>query len=1557
MINIINNHFKFKEKYLSLHIKPKIDPKNINKVLKKRTKNFCSFTNNLTVFSKRNPGILFKGLPFLLKGFNVIETENILKLSPLSRKGLAYLNEMGQTLDKTNNSFLYPQKNLKKQSYPKAALSPNSLSPLFSDNQAERLPFKLSRNAKLSLSALPLVRPVSPPHSPLQFLRASAVGHLPSLLQGNKVHKGQVAGRAADSPEKGLGGTAECVRKGNGFALLSTQGQVMPRAFSTNALSLYKERDNKPTRTNAHKALREGERDRTIDKITLSPASAPYSLSRPVSPLITKRPYLILNTSQPLDSNNNRNVPGGVGVRVGNTESRNFEEKRHPRVLLRNKISDSRPKAFIKDQGGVTELTNRKAPVSGLSRIIAVPRKKGKTLNEPSGSSLLYDQLRKEDPDPIERSANKNKNTFSFINRGSANSLRAKGEAPERLITKAEELVRDQYSNNSEFSGSFKGKENIPPYPLRERGLNRSRSGPKAEKPIGVTGPLPITPEQLFSETQLGRRGKVVNERVPHSLSLKQSSARRRSLADGALLSAFLNQMPIGVTGQHSAPSGLLLENLSLRARGHRHKRKAHKGLRGGLQINGKSGNFPYKETIAKLSNSETSSSALIESGYLPKALNAKGQPESGSALLFELVTGWPKADGGGGVARERVGRIETQDPHRTFSAIDHHPSHWLGRNAHEGLGAFAYRAGVVWQTDKTAGTQIPAKQANPLNHSGAKAALGAYARLQTDKQEMPEDKGRVLKLFSETERPSHGSDKASLRVHLKTVRDKGNTPLGTSNLNQSNRELGFRESEALSEDLRSDSNLVRPGPPLSRKGRDNGPLKGDREGWRKKEKITKNPNLYLSRFRGSIDWGENSKKGNRFKSRYENNNDRSNSLLFPSLEPSLALPNLDLEGVMNIERRAGSAKGHSQSRIPADSLVIKGIGADRIVRVAGQPLLSSTLKWEGGAEESNGHTPIRPSGLIISRYTHEAIGTSVMRIREGLPLPLGQGRVAETNKGTFSQTRLLLKNWNLSWTKKKNYFKKLSNYLLETTDFTWLNNINEIRKTIEAKYRFDFFLSSSQIVNYSFNKNYKKQGTVELKSLYKFLKSFFSSLSALISKPIYHESPEKINIRLFYFIMPTKARLIKERKLKYLIGTNSEKDQKHNKNLKKIMTKFRIKEFLARWKESENLVRLPSLRPASPGSLESMDYCLKTAYPVNPKVSAQGGVGGTDSISEILDSENFFNGRQALLFFPKKSLIGTSFNKSLKGLMLPNGHQSPRISAALRLCPYSALRPTITKLISVSSKKREKPQSLKGVPGNSPSLKKLKTKFTKAFPVLFIYKKTQSANTRVPKGHKLEGENLNIRLEDLKNSEIASLTTLGKISQRSSLLKLADKEIFNNGINSLQLLKFQPNGLLALRHTIISLNDKITHMLVSILESVFGKVVEVDIKKLKYPYHDSNMLSQILKTSSYRTTFRNMMKRILYTATINNPTNLIRKQDFSVIPSFLSGIKVRLAGRIATQRVVPRFTVQAFQMGSLARGKINLAFTSRITQKNKRGVFSFTVTTGHFIENKKIKK
>jgi hypothetical protein len=48
------------------------------------------------------------------------------------------------------------------------------------------------------------------------------------------------------------------------------------------------------------------------------------------------------------------------------------------------------------------------------------------------------------------------------------------------------------------------------------------------------------------------------------------------------------------------------------------------------------------------------------------------------------------------------------------------------------------------------------------------------------------------------------------------------------------------------------------------------------------------------------------------------------------------------------------------------------------------------------------------------------------------------------------------------------------------------------------------------------------------------------------------------------------------------------------------------------------------------------------------------------------------------------------------------------------------------------------------------------------------------------------------------------------------------------------------------------------------------------------------------------------------------------------------------------TQRVIPRKTVKNFTRGSLARGKIIYLETARFTNKNKRGAFSITISTGH---------
>jgi hypothetical protein len=91
----------------------------------------------------------------------------------------------------------------------------------------------------------------------------------------------------------------------------------------------------------------------------------------------------------------------------------------------------------------------------------------------------------------------------------------------------------------------------------------------------------------------------------------------------------------------------------------------------------------------------------------------------------------------------------------------------------------------------------------------------------------------------------------------------------------------------------------------------------------------------------------------------------------------------------------------------------------------------------------------------------------------------------------------------------------------------------------------------------------------------------------------------------------------------------------------------------------------------------------------------------------------------------------------------------------------------------------------------------------------------------------------------------------------------------------------------------------------------------------------------------------RRILRRFFNNAKIFNPTKMITNK-ISKIPSFLSGVKIKIAGRLLTQRVIPRKTVKTISKGSLARGKLIFLEKGRFTNKNKRGAFSITVTTGH---------
>lgn len=99
----------------------------------------------------------------------------------------------------------------------------------------------------------------------------------------------------------------------------------------------------------------------------------------------------------------------------------------------------------------------------------------------------------------------------------------------------------------------------------------------------------------------------------------------------------------------------------------------------------------------------------------------------------------------------------------------------------------------------------------------------------------------------------------------------------------------------------------------------------------------------------------------------------------------------------------------------------------------------------------------------------------------------------------------------------------------------------------------------------------------------------------------------------------------------------------------------------------------------------------------------------------------------------------------------------------------------------------------------------------------------------------------------------------------------------------------------------------------------------------------DFNML--ISQPSSYLPPF-------FYNQNNNINAPITRLKQASI--SYLSGMNIKLAGRLMTQSMRPRFTVQNLQEGSLARVKVHFIEKSRFTGKNKRGAFSFSVMISH---------
>ena len=105
----------------------------------------------------------------------------------------------------------------------------------------------------------------------------------------------------------------------------------------------------------------------------------------------------------------------------------------------------------------------------------------------------------------------------------------------------------------------------------------------------------------------------------------------------------------------------------------------------------------------------------------------------------------------------------------------------------------------------------------------------------------------------------------------------------------------------------------------------------------------------------------------------------------------------------------------------------------------------------------------------------------------------------------------------------------------------------------------------------------------------------------------------------------------------------------------------------------------------------------------------------------------------------------------------------------------------------------------------------------------------------------------------------------------------------------------------------------------------------------------------------SFRRLFNNIIRKanVITKGIIKNPkykhfflgaTNKNQIEIHSSINSVLTGLKVRISGRLITQRIVPKRTVQQKEIGNFKRTNNSIVDYSMFTSKNKRGAYTIKV-------------
>ena len=143
-----------------------------------------------------------------------------------------------------------------------------------------------------------------------------------------------------------------------------------------------------------------------------------------------------------------------------------------------------------------------------------------------------------------------------------------------------------------------------------------------------------------------------------------------------------------------------------------------------------------------------------------------------------------------------------------------------------------------------------------------------------------------------------------------------------------------------------------------------------------------------------------------------------------------------------------------------------------------------------------------------------------------------------------------------------------------------------------------------------------------------------------------------------------------------------------------------------------------------------------------------------------------------------------------------------------------------------------------------------------------------------------------------------------------------------------------------------VDLNINNLQGLTSKLSRYFKKPITLELTKLYSVSNNSQILAHVLGKLglSRKRSFARIIGRFLS----RQSEKIFFRKSINKFSGAITGVYIKLGGRLLRGKIVPRRTDKKIQYGSLARSKSNYITNARIIQKNKRGSFSFTVAIGH---------